>query len=609
MLKSLGSSVGQLSERLRRGEAPISPAGESVLHQQARARGQAYRSERRRQYRTVTALVGVFITLVAVFSVVFHLIMDYEGQSYSWFSSVYWALTTMSTLGYGDITFTSDIGRAFSVVVLLAGSIYLLVMLPFIFIQFVFLPWMSQREQRRAPRILPPSVSGHMVLTELGPVEAALVDRCVQAEVPYVLIVDDVDEVMRLHDEGYRVVLGDFDDPTTYRNVGVDRAAMVVATRNDRSNTNIAFTVREIAPEITIVASANASASVDVLEIAGANHVVQLGEILGRAMAARSLGADGRTHVIGDFAGLKIAEAAVAHTELVGRSLADLGLRARTGIGIIGVWTRGRFEIATGETVLGENSVLLIAATTDQLAAYDAAFSRPAGDVHHLIVIGGGRVGRAIARAALAEGSTCVIVEQLAERMRPEFDYVIGDAADRAVLEKAGLDRVTVAQVTTHDDDVNVYLTRYLRGLRPDLQIVARSKLDRNVSTLYRAGADAVLSYAGTGSAAIWNHLRGDETLLVAQGLNVFRTPVPRQLVGRTLADAHLHRRTQCNVVAVEYGGRIHGNPDAHEPLPADAELVLVGTTDAEMQFCEEFPGARRRLATAGPRSGRAAPG
>lgn len=573
-------------------------AGESVLHQQARARGQAYRTERRRQYRTVFALVGVFVVLVAIFSVVFHMIMDYEGQRYSWFSSVYWALTTMSTLGYGDITFSSDLGRGFSVVVLLAGSIYLLVMLPFIFIQFVFLPWMTQREHRRAPRSVANSISGHVVLTELGPIEAALVDRCVQAEVPYVLIVDDVDEVMRLHDEGYQVVFGDYDDPETYRNVAVDRAAMVVATRNDRTNTNIAFTVREIAPSITIVASANSPASVDVLEIAGVDHVVQLGEILGSAMAARSLGADGRSHVIGDFAGLKIAEAAVAHTDLVGRDLSDIGLRHRTGIGIIGVWTRGRFEIATGATVLGENSVLLLAATPDQLTAYDAAFSYVAPEIQHMIVIGGGRVGRAIARAAVAEGSSCSIVEQLAERMRPGFDYVIGDAADRAVLEQAGLDRATVAQITTHDDDVNVYLTRYLRGLRPDLQIVARSKLDRNVSTLYRAGADAVLSYAGSGSAAIWNHLRGDETLLVAQGLNVFRTPVPRQLVGRTLADAHLHRRTECNVVAVEHDGRIHGNPDAHEPLPPGAELILVGTTEAEARFCEVFPGARRRQPT-----------
>ena len=31
---------------------------------------------------------------------------------------LYWVLVTMSTLGFGDITFKSDIGRLFSVVVL-----------------------------------------------------------------------------------------------------------------------------------------------------------------------------------------------------------------------------------------------------------------------------------------------------------------------------------------------------------------------------------------------------------------------------------------------------------------------------------------------------------
>ena len=52
--------------------------------------------------------------------------------------------------------------------------------------------------------------------------------------------------------------------------------------------------------------------------------------------------------------------------------------------------------------------------------------------------------------------------------------------------------------VTTHDDDINVYLTLYCRRLGPDLQIISRANLDRNVSTLHRAGADAVLSYATT---------------------------------------------------------------------------------------------------------------
>jgi Trk K+ transport system NAD-binding subunit len=212
------------------------------------------------------------------------------------------------------------------------------------------------------------------------------------------------------------------------------------------------------------------------------------------------------------------------------------------------------------------------------------------------VIIGGGRVGRAIGAAFDAEGVTFTIVEQLAERRRDGANYVIGDAADREVLDAAGLTEASAVLITTHDDDVNVYLTRYCRGLRPDVRIVSRARLDRNVTTLYRAGADAVLSYAGTGSAAIWNQFRGDETLLVAQGLNVFRTPIPAELVGSSLAEAHVHRRTNCNVVAIEVDGHIEGNPDPRSTLPAGAELVLVGTDVAEAKFSEVFPHARRRL-------------
>ncbi len=600
MLKSLGSAVGQLGQRMRdepaRRSVPGGDRGESVLHQQARARGRAYRAGRRRQYRTLGVLLVVFASMVTVFSVGFHQVMAYEGRSFSWFSSVYWTLTTMTTLGYGDITFETSLGQAFSVLVLLSGSIFLLVMLPFVFIQFVFMPWMAQRELRRAPSSVHGAMHDHLIITEMGSVEASLIDRAEQAEVPYVLVVDELDEVTRLHDEGYSVIYGDLDDPQTYRNARAESAAMVVASRNDRANTNIAFTVSEIAPEVKIVATANSEQSIDILEIAGADRVLRLGEILGEAMAARTLGRDGRSHVIGEFAGLQIAEACAAGTALVGHSLLDLQLRARLGVGIIGVWNRGAFQVATGDTLLDDRSVLLLAATPQQLKAYDHEFSVARPDAQHIVIIGGGRVGRAVGRRLEAEGMSYTIVEQLAERERPSGHYVIGDAADRSVLTAAGIDRSDSILITTHDDDVNVYLTRYCRGLCPETRIVARSRLDRNVSTLYRAGADAVLSYSGTCSAAIWNELRAEETLLVAQGLNVFRTPVPRELAGKSLAEIHLHRRTQCNVVAVEHHGRIQGNPDASMPLPADAELVLVGTTEAEERFCAEFPHARRRV-------------
>src|SRR5690606_36193285 len=100
-----------------------------------------------------------------------------------------------------------------------------------------------------------------------------------------------------------------------------------------------------------------------------------------------------------------------------------------------------------------------------------------------------------------AEGFSYTIVEQRPDRERDGVQYVIGDAAERSVLQAAGIDDAGGVLVTTHDDDINVYLTRYCRGLRPDVRLVSRARLYRNVSTLYRAGADSVLSYAATGSS------------------------------------------------------------------------------------------------------------
>ncbi|MEZ5298830.1 MAG: NAD-binding protein [Ilumatobacteraceae bacterium] len=62
---------------------------------------------------------------------------------------------------------------------------------------------------------------------------------------PYVILVDDLDLAGNIHDGGRRAMVGELDDPDTYRKARIDEAAMVVATRNDPTNTNIAFTVRD----------------------------------------------------------------------------------------------------------------------------------------------------------------------------------------------------------------------------------------------------------------------------------------------------------------------------------------------------------------------------
>src|SRR6187431_1476550 len=104
----------------------------------------------------LAALVKYFvflIVLVSVYAVVFHVIMvRVEGKEHSWITGFYWTLVVMTTLGFGDITFTSDVGRLFSIVVLMSGVVFLLVMLPFLFIRQFYAPWLESRMRLRAPR-------------------------------------------------------------------------------------------------------------------------------------------------------------------------------------------------------------------------------------------------------------------------------------------------------------------------------------------------------------------------------------------------------------------------------------------------------------------------
>ena len=99
----------------------------------------------RRNLAVLARMLLFLACLIAVYSTIFHYLMLWEDppQRYSWITGVYWTLTVMSTLGFGDITFHTDLGRIFSILVLVSGTVFILILLPFTFIQFAYAPWME----------------------------------------------------------------------------------------------------------------------------------------------------------------------------------------------------------------------------------------------------------------------------------------------------------------------------------------------------------------------------------------------------------------------------------------------------------------------------------
>ncbi len=541
----------------------------------------------------------LLIFLIAVYSVIFHYIMQFEGRSYSWTTGVYWTLTVMSTLGFGDITFTSDMGRFFSIVVLISGVILLLVMLPFTFIQYFYAPWLEAQKKRSTPRKVPQNTSNHVVFVGITPLTLNTVDELERYGTQCVLLCNDSQATLDLIDQGYETIMGDHDDGSVYKNLCLPKASMLVALDSDMRNTNITFTARDIAPHVPITTSVQSDDAIDILELAGATHVIQFHKLLGTALARRVLDGKCATSIISEYGKLVIAEAPAMRTSLVGKSLIECGLRAKTGVNVVGLWERGKFMQAQPNTIFTDASVLVMAGTREQMNAVDNFLRIPMSHAEApIVILGCGRVGVSAAQYLESVGRTYRFVEKKA-RISDSIDrkhIIVGDAADIDTLEEAGIRHCPSVIITTHDDDTNIYLTLYCRRLRPEVQIISRANLDRNIGILHAAGADLVLSLASMMTSSIVNLLAPGKVFMLNEGLKIFRCKIGVKLQGQSLIDSGIRNLTGCNVVALQDGeGNMHVNPAPDHIFRKKEEMYLIGDSLAEQTF-NEFFGCKESL-------------
>ncbi|MFH1216383.1 MAG: NAD-binding protein [Pseudomonadota bacterium] len=545
--------------------------------------------------RNIFLLLRFFLILasiITIYSVLFHVLMLLEGKEYSWITGFYWTLTVMSTLGFGDITFSKDIGLIFSIIVLLTGIVYLLVMLPFTFIKYFYAPWLEAQSQARTQKELPEETKDHIILTALDPITTSLIRKLVSYNYDYVILVDDLKQALDLHDLGYKVVFGDYGDPETYNRIRVKNASMVVATNDDMINTSVSFTIREICKKVPIVTSANDDHSLDILKFAGSTHIFQFTKMLGKSLGRRTLGVNMGANILWKYDELLIAEAPAMRTALEGKSLAETRLREKTGVTVVGVWERGNFESAHPQTLITSSTVLVLAGSDEQLAKFDKHFSVICENFSSdspVLILGGGRVGNAAAEALDEQEIPYRIVEKSHTLIKNRKNCIYGNAADIDVLQEAGIMDARSVIVTTHNDDINIYLTIYCRQLRPNVQIISRANSSRTVAKLHRAGADLVMSFASMASNSIINLLNPEQVLMIVEGLSIFRASAQHSLAGKSLAESRVREMTGCSVVAVSRDGKLILNPDPFIPLEANDELVLIGTAEAEKLFMGKY--------------------
>jgi len=251
----------------------------------------------------------------------------------------------------------------------------------------------------------------------------------------------------------------------------------------------------------------------------------------------------------------------------------------------------GEIQFPHAHTRIVTNTVIVLAGSEAQFRQYNElmAGERSPARAGPVLILGAGRVGRAAAEVLEEREIDYRIVEKDARAVKQDAHYILGSAADRDTLVRTGIREAPTVIVTTHSDDLNIYLTIFCRRLRPDMQIISRATLERNVTTLHRAGADMVMSYASMGASTILDVLRPNQLLLLEEGLEVFRARVHPLLGDLSLRDSRIRELTGCNVIAVNSDGRVSLNPDPSVRLRAGDELILIGTSEAEESFVRRY--------------------
>ena len=117
----------------------------------------------------------------------------------------------------------------------------------------------------------------------------------------------------------------------------------------------------------------------------------------------------------------------------------------------------------------------------------------------YVVIVGGGRIGRYIAKDMSGKGHDVTVIERRAERCEQlvaETDVLVieGDAGDVRYLEQAHVDRADVFVSTTHEDDDNLVSCQLAKIEFGVKRAISRVNTPKNVEIFETLGIEAVSS-------------------------------------------------------------------------------------------------------------------
>jgi voltage-gated potassium channel len=215
---------------------------------------------------------------------------SHPGESLSFVDSIYYAATTLTTVGYGDIVPVSTGARLMNAIVLTPVRLAFLIL--FFGTAYEISVYFNRRAEERDVHELNKRLDKHTILCGFGTTGRAAASTLLSQGKPKsdIVVIDRTREAVdRAVEEGFTAFLGDATEEATLRRAAVHKAeSVLVAPGRDDTAVLICLTVNDIEPDVNLVAAGMEEENLKLLYQAGADRVIAPAVMGGRLMAAAS---------------------------------------------------------------------------------------------------------------------------------------------------------------------------------------------------------------------------------------------------------------------------------------------------------------------------------
>jgi voltage-gated potassium channel len=236
----------------------------------------------------LAGLIVVIVTLSVYLGRTGFVDNSHPGETLSFVDSIYYASTTLTTVGYGDIVPTSPGARLMNAVLLTPVRLAFLVL--FFGTAYEISVFFMRRAEERDVHELNQRLDKHTIICGYGTTGRAAASTMLsqgKSKSDIVVIDRSREAVDRAVDDGYTAFLGDATEEATLRRAAVHKAeSVLVAPGRDDSAVLICLTVNDIEPDVNLVAAGMEEENLKLLYQAGADRVIAPAVMGGRLMAA-----------------------------------------------------------------------------------------------------------------------------------------------------------------------------------------------------------------------------------------------------------------------------------------------------------------------------------